>query len=204
MPAPASGREVGYRKMRRQTGPQVSSFQKRRFSAVIGKSPVFRPQSSGLRLSHPKVRRRYDGSSRMRKWFPVVCFSLAIDAGCTSSPRLVFQKGTRSDSEYLAKVFNAPIVIVGVIDSDTLVRAPIRWEGTTIQLRKLKVRVENVLRGNAIPDTATVYYSLGPGDLMARSPLVFGGASPSEPHLPPCPLASQRLQCPSYSVRRVG
>jgi hypothetical protein len=94
----------------------------------------------------------------MRRWLIAVCLSFVIDAGCRSSPRLAFQKGTNSDAEYLVKVFTAPIVIVGVIKSDTLVRGPIYSDGMTIQLRRLKVRVENILRGNALPETVTVYY----------------------------------------------
>jgi hypothetical protein len=109
----------------------------------------------------------------MRKWFVAVCLSIVIDAGCSSSPRLVFQKGTSSDSEYLSKVFNAPIVIVGVIDSDTLVRGPIPWDGTIIKLCKLKVRVENVLRGGAIPETVTVYYFTWAGGIDGPKPLGF-------------------------------
>ena len=55
---------------------------------------------------------------------------------------------------------SAPIVIVGVILSDTLVRGqiPSHWTKVPLQLRKFTVRVENILRGAAIPDTATVYY----------------------------------------------
>ena len=55
---------------------------------------------------------------------------------------------------------SAPIVIVGVILSDTLVRdhIPSHWTKVPLQLRKFTVRVENILRGDAIPDTATVYY----------------------------------------------
>src|ERR1017187_2112764 len=109
----------------------------------------------------------------MRKWFLAVCLSLAIDAGCRSSPRLVFQKGTSSDSEYLKQVFAAPIVVVGAIESDTLVRGPIHADGVTIQLRKLKVRVENVLRGDVIPETTAVYYFTWAGGFDGPKPLGF-------------------------------
>ena len=121
----------------------------------------------------------YDGNSQMRKWFLAVCLSVAIDGGCRSSPRLVFQKGTSSDSEYLAKVFNAPIVVVGAIESDTVVRSPIHSDGMLIQLRKLKVRVENILRGDAVPESATVYYFTWAGAFNGPRPLGFWGAKAS-------------------------
>jgi hypothetical protein len=121
----------------------------------------------------------YDGNSQMRKLFLAVCLSVAIDGGCRSSPRLVFQKGTSSDSEYLAKVFNAPIVVVGAIESDTVVRSPIHSDGMLIQLRKLKVRVENILRGDAVPESATVYYFTWAGAFNGPRPLGFWGAKAS-------------------------
>ena len=65
---------------------------------------------------------------------------------------LMFQKRTSSDSEYLAPIFSAPIVVVAVIQSDTLVHGPTASDQHS-QLRKLQVRVENVLRGEDIPGT---------------------------------------------------
>ena len=106
-------------------------------------------------------------------------YSLAIDAAGESSPRLVFQKGTSSDSEYLTKVFAAPIVVVGAIESDTLVRGPIHSDGMLIQLRKLKVRVENVLRGGAVLETTTIYYFTWAGAFNGPRPLGFWGVKGS-------------------------
>lgn len=111
----------------------------------------------------------------MQKRFLAFCLSFAIYAGCGSSPRLVFQKGTSSDSEYLAKVFSAPIVAVGVIESDALVRGPIHSDGMVIQFRKLKVRVENVLRGDVTLETNTVYYFTWAGAFNGPRPLGFWG-----------------------------
>jgi hypothetical protein len=114
----------------------------------------------------------------MRKLVLAVCFLFVIDAGCRSSPRLVFQKGTSSDSEYISKVFSAPIVVVGVIESDTLERGPARGD-RDIQLRKLRVRVENVLRGDVIPEKTTVYYYTWAGAFNGPRPLVFWGVTRS-------------------------
>jgi len=110
----------------------------------------------------------------MRKLVLAVCFLSAIDAGCTSSPRLVFQEGTSSDSEYIAKIFSAPIVVVGAIESDTLVRGPAGVD-RDIQLRKLSVRIENVLRGDVIPEKTTVYYYTWAGAFNGPRPLGFWG-----------------------------
>jgi len=88
---------------------------------------------------------------------------------------LTDQKLTQSDSEYLEQIFSAPIVVVGSILSDMLVRAPVPsvWTRSPLQLRKLKIRVENVLRGDAIPETAAVYYFTWAGGFDGPRPLGF-------------------------------
>lgn len=86
--------------------------------------------------------------------------------------KLKFQEGTRSDQEYLAKVFSAPIVVVAVIQSDTLVHGPTA-ASERIQLRQLQVRVENVLRGKDIPEAARIYYYTWAGAFNGPRPLGF-------------------------------
>lgn len=107
----------------------------------------------------------------VRNWRLAICLLVVINAGCRSLPRLVYQKPTASDSEYLAQVFAAPIVVVGVIESDTLVRGPARSDGALVQLRKLKIRVENVLRGDAVGGAAIVYYFTWAGGFDGPKPL---------------------------------
>jgi hypothetical protein len=85
---------------------------------------------------------------------------------------LMFQKRTSSDSEYLAPIFSAPIVVVAVIQSDTLVHGPTASDQHS-QLRKLQVRVENVLRGEDIPELATIYYYTWAGGFDGPRPLGF-------------------------------
>jgi hypothetical protein len=86
---------------------------------------------------------------------------------------LIDQKLTQSDSEYLEQIFSAPIVVVGSILSDTLVRGPVPsvWTRSPLQLRKLKLTIENVLRGGATPGTATVYYFTWAGAYNGPRPL---------------------------------
>jgi hypothetical protein len=69
-----------------------------------------------------------------------------------------------------------PIVVVGVLASDTLVRKPVPMHSDPkypLQLRKLIVRVENVLRGAPIPETITVYYFTWAGGFDGPQPLGF-------------------------------
>jgi len=54
-----------------------------------------------------------------------------------------------------------PIIVVGVLASDTLIRQPVPMRSDPtypLQLRQIIVHVENVLRGSQIPKTITVYY----------------------------------------------
>jgi hypothetical protein len=59
------------------------------------------------------------------------------------------------------QIFNAPVVVVGVLLSDASVRHPVpsrRNGGYPMQLRQLSIRVENTLRGNLSDGTTVVYY----------------------------------------------
>lgn len=90
----------------------------------------------------------------------VLCAALLalFAASCESPPRLI---DYNVNADYLTEIFPAPLVIVGVIESDALVRSPVpshRDAGLLLQLRKVKVRIENVLRGDAKTATMTIYY----------------------------------------------
>ena len=72
----------------------------------------------------------------------------------------------------------APIVVVGVLTSDTLVRKPIPMHGDheiPLQLRQLVVRVENVLRGQVADKIMVVYYFTWAGGFNGPRPLGFWG-----------------------------
>src|SRR5439155_7051989 len=69
---------------------------------------------------------------------------------------------------------SAPIVVVGVLTSDILMRRPIPKHSDPkypLQLRKLTLRVENVLKGAAIPETLPVYYFTWAGGFDGPRPL---------------------------------
>jgi hypothetical protein len=109
-------------------------------------------------------------------WLLSACLSITIGAGC-GSPRLIDYKPTHSDAEYRQQIFSSPIVVVGVIESDTLVdnRVPSHWDRRTLlQFRKLKIRVENVLRGDSVPPLPRSTTSLGLAGSTARDRLDFG------------------------------
>ena len=73
-------------------------------------------------------------------------------------------------------VDSALIVVVGVLASDTLVRRPVPMRSDPkcpLQLRRLTVRVENVLKGEVLPETITVYYFTWAGGFDGPRPLGF-------------------------------
>ncbi len=103
----------------------------------------------------------------------LICILLSSENGCTG-PRFLDQQSPQSEEDYIAQVSSAPIVIVGVIEADSLVRAPIpsHWnENVPLQLRKLSIRVENVLRGGAIPGQVTAYYFTFAGSFDGPRPM---------------------------------
>lgn len=70
--------------------------------------------------------------------------------------QLVDQCGSVADPRAVAEV-----VVTGVIESDTLVRRPVpmrRDPEVLLQLRKLRLRVENVLLGDVAPGRLEVYH----------------------------------------------
>ncbi len=70
--------------------------------------------------------------------------------------QLVDQCGSVPDARAVAEV-----VVTGVIESDTLVRRPVPMRldpRAFLQLRKLRLRVENVLLGDVAPGRLEVYY----------------------------------------------
>lgn len=70
----------------------------------------------------------------------------------------------------------APIVVVGVLTSDTLVSKPIPMHADPeirLQLGQLVVRVENVLRGRVADRTLVIYYFTWAGGFDGPRPLGF-------------------------------
>jgi len=88
-----------------------------------------------------------------------------------SPPHLVAQCDRKGDSKN-----TAPIVIAGVLVRDSLVHRPIPMHSdpkVPLQLRKVAVQVENVLKGGPVPKTVTVYYFSWAGGFDGPRPLGF-------------------------------
>ena len=110
---------------------------------------------------------------RITRQLLVATLMLGLGASCGSSPRLVDYPLAHSDSEF-EQIFSAPIVVIGVIVSDTLSRRPIpsHWDpDTALQLRRLDLRVENSLRGVIGAPRVTVYYFGFAGGFDGSRPL---------------------------------
>ncbi len=73
-------------------------------------------------------------------------------------------------------VVSAPVVVVGVLESDVLVSGWIPMHSDPkyhLQLRRLSVRVENVLKGSNIPGVIAVYYFTWADGFDGPRPLGF-------------------------------
>jgi hypothetical protein len=99
-------------------------------------------------------------------------FALSLlTAGCSRSPHLV-----ENDELSNQHAGSAPLVVVGVIDSDKRIRGGIpsrRDPAYPMQLRQAKVRIENVLRGSMADRTVLVYYFGFDGGFDGPRPLGF-------------------------------
>jgi hypothetical protein len=101
----------------------------------------------------------------------VFLFSL-LNANCTRSPHL-----TEYDQESNEHARSAPLVVVGVVDSDVRVGPPVpsrRDPNYPMQLHQARVQVENVLRGSIAERTFLVYYFALGGGFDGPRPLGFG------------------------------
>src|SRR5690349_1360946 len=91
-------------------------------------------------------------------WRSTCTALLLFGVSCAKPPGLVDYD---VNADYLTEIFPAPLVVVATISSDTLVRRPVpsrRTPDLLLQLRRVDVRVENVLRGNARKGATTIYY----------------------------------------------
>jgi len=96
---------------------------------------------------------------------------ILLSSSCSKTPKL-----TEYDEKSNQQARSAPLVVVGVIDSDKPIGVP-RPSRTDpqypMQLRQAKVRIENVLRGSLRDKTAFVYYFAFAGGFNGPRPLGF-------------------------------
>ena len=148
----------------------------RRFSEMLTNSTASAESLKGTRrsslVSTVPVKERNTGIWRM-----VVALAVLISiASCLtwltalpSSPHLVDQV----DRPMMPRN-SAPIIVVGVLASDKLIRKPVPMRSDPtypLQLRRLTVHVENVLRGSPIPNVIAVYYFAFAGGFDGPEPL---------------------------------
>jgi hypothetical protein len=109
-------------------------------------------------------------------WIPtrvVVVFALtALATDCSSVPQF-----TESDEQSNSQARLAPLVVVGLADSDVPIGRPIpsrRDPSYPMQLHRVRVKIENVLRGSISEQTIPVYYFGFAGGHEGPRPLRFG------------------------------
>lgn len=105
---------------------------------------------------------------------------LIITASC-SGPAKIFEYPPLIDFPFDYKINSVPVIVVGTIQSHSRVGEPhsSRWEqgGTQsghLQLNRIIVRVENVLKGSGIPHELPVYYYVDLG--IKEGPPIMGMA----------------------------
>lgn len=114
-------------------------------------------------------------AARIRALLAVPFALIVLDAGCSSVPQL-----TEYDERSNAQARFAPLVVVGVADSDVPIGRPAasrRDPSYPMQLHRVRVRIENVLRGSIGEQTILVYYFGFAGAIDGPRPLGFGRPS---------------------------
>ena len=105
--------------------------------------------------------------------FPILLAVLmALDASCSKVPRL-----TEYDEHANAQARSAPIVVVAVADADVPIggQVPSRFDPKyPMQLHRVRVRIENVLKGSLRERVIDVYYFGFAGGSDGPHPLGFG------------------------------
>ncbi|HEY1759798.1 MAG TPA: hypothetical protein VGG72_30790 [Bryobacteraceae bacterium] len=100
---------------------------------------------------------------------------IVLQMGCGRTPKLI-----EYDEQTNAQARSAPLVVVGVADADAIVGdfVPARSDPTyPMLLHRVRVRVENVLKGLLNERTIEVYYFGFAGALNGPRPLDFGLAA---------------------------
>jgi hypothetical protein len=106
-----------------------------------------------------------------RTWLVVSLF-VTLDAGSNRWQRII-----EYDKQSYEQVYSAPLVIVGIADSARRLgpHRPSRVDPRyPMQLWRVRVHVENVLRGSIQQRTVFVYYFALAGGIVGPRPLGFG------------------------------
>lgn len=104
-------------------------------------------------------------------WIAAASLFAAFNVACARTPRL-----TEYDEQSNEQARAAPLVVVGVVDSDSPVGRTVpsrRNPNYPMQLHRINVRIENVLRGSLTERTIAVYYFGLAGGFDGPRPLGF-------------------------------
>jgi hypothetical protein len=97
---------------------------------------------------------------------------LAVSTTCSCGP--AFRPYDKSTNE---QAYAAPLVVVGLAENDEEIGGPTPKRedpGDTMQLHRVTVHVENVLKGAVPQRTISVYYFAFVGVYYGATPLIFG------------------------------
>jgi hypothetical protein len=117
-------------------------------------------------------RTMHTSTARIQPWLAAPFLLIALDAACSRAPRL-----TEYDEQSNSQASSAPLVVVGVADSDVPIGHPVpsrRDPNFPMQLHRVKIRIENVLKGSVDEPTISVYYFGFAGGFDGPRPLGFG------------------------------
>jgi len=111
-------------------------------------------------------------TARIQAWLAAPFLLIALDTACSKAPHL-----TEYDEHANSQARSAPLVVVGVADSDIPIGRPVPSRHDPdypMQLHRVKVRIENILKGSAGERTISVYYFEFAGGFDGPRPLGFG------------------------------
>lgn len=110
-------------------------------------------------------------SPLITKWFAAASLCAALNIGCARTPHLI-----EYDEQTNEQARSAPFVVVGLVDSVSRIGRPVpsRHDPSyPMQLHRISVQIENVLRGSINERTITVYFFGFAGGLDGPRPLGF-------------------------------
>jgi len=105
-------------------------------------------------------------AARIPVWLVGLLLLITLSAACSRAPHL-----TEYDEQSNSQARSAPLVVVGVADADVPIgrTVPSRHDPVyPMQLHRVRVRIENVLKGSVGERTISVYYFAFAGGLMVR------------------------------------
>jgi hypothetical protein len=111
-------------------------------------------------------------TARIQAWLVAPFLLIGLDGGCSRTLRL-----TEYDEHANLQARSAPLVVVGLADSDVPIGRPVPSRhdpNYPMQLHRVKVRIENVLKGSLGEPTISVYYFEFGGGFDGPRPLGFG------------------------------